>query len=132
MHTNEGIIEFKPSVQGLHYHNVSDPESNIKLMLVNTVRVNFEGYTHHKVERAREAQLIQGMTANPTEREFAGMLREQLLTNALLPYVTLTTLTNFLVLMSPTSGEKQLGQNRSVFESSMCRSLGILCNYISM
>ncbi len=60
---------------------MSDPESNIKLMLVNTVRGNFEGYTCHKLERAREAQCIQGMIANPTEMEFAGMVREQLLTN---------------------------------------------------
>jgi hypothetical protein len=81
VHTNEGIVEFKPSIWGLHYHNVSDPESNIKLMLVNTVRGNFQGYTCHKVDMAREAQRIQGMIANPTEREFAGMVREQLLTN---------------------------------------------------
>ncbi len=54
VHTNEGIVEFKPSTQGLHYQDVSDPESNIELMLVNTVRGNFEGYTYHKVERARE------------------------------------------------------------------------------
>ncbi len=58
-----------------------DPESNIKLMLVNTVRGNFEGYTCHKVERVREAQHIQGMIANPTEREFARMVHEQLVTN---------------------------------------------------
>ncbi len=81
MHTNDGIVEFKPSAWGLHYHNVSDPESNIELMLVNTVRGNFEGYTCHKVERAREARRIQGMIANPTEREFAGMVHEQFLTN---------------------------------------------------
>jgi hypothetical protein len=81
VHTNEGIVEFKPSARGLHYHNVSDLESNIKLMLVNTVRGNFEGYTCHEVERAREVQRIQGMIANPTEREFAGMVHEQLLTN---------------------------------------------------
>ena len=43
-------------------------------MLVNTVRENFEGYTHPKVERAREAGRIQGTIANPTEREFAGMV----------------------------------------------------------
>ncbi len=81
MHTGEGIVEFKPSAWGLHYHNVSDPESNIKLMLVNTVRGNFEGYICHKVKRAREAQCIQGMIANPTDRDFAGMVREQLLPN---------------------------------------------------
>jgi hypothetical protein len=51
VHTNEGIIKFKPSTWGLHYHDVSDPESNIELMLVSTVREKFEGYTCHKVER---------------------------------------------------------------------------------
>ncbi len=81
MHTDEGIVEFKPSARGLHYHDVSDPESNIELMLMNTVRGNFEGYTPHEVERAREARRIQGMIANPAEREFARMVREQLLTN---------------------------------------------------
>ncbi len=81
MHTNEGIVEFKPSAQGLHYYDVSDPESNIKLILVNTVRGNFEGYTCQEVERVREAQCIQGMIANPTEREFDGIVCEQLLTN---------------------------------------------------
>jgi hypothetical protein len=58
VHTGERIVEFKPRAWGLHYHNVLDPESNIKLMLVNTVRGNFEGYTRHKVKRAREAQRI--------------------------------------------------------------------------
>jgi hypothetical protein len=60
---------------------VSDASSNIELMLVNTVRENFEGYSHHEVEKAKEARRIQGMISNPTEREFAGMVREQLLTN---------------------------------------------------
>jgi hypothetical protein len=65
VHTNEGIVEFKPSTWGIHYHDVSDLESNIELMLVNTMRGNFEGYTHHKVERAREVQRIQGMICKP-------------------------------------------------------------------
>ncbi len=81
MHTNEGIVEFKPSARGLYYHDVSDASSNIELMLVNTVRENFEGYSCHKVKKAQEARRIQGMIANPTEREFAGMVCEQLLTN---------------------------------------------------
>ncbi len=81
MHTNKGIVEFKPSAQGLHYHHVSDASRNIELMLVNTVREIFEGYTRHEVKKARGVQHIQGMIANPTKREFAGMVREQLLTN---------------------------------------------------
>ncbi len=48
-------------------------------MLVNTVRGNFEGYTRKEIKRAREARQIQGMIANPTEREFSAMVREKLL-----------------------------------------------------
>jgi hypothetical protein len=81
VHTDGRIVEFKPSSHGLHYHDISDPSSNVELMLVDTVRENFEGYTRHDVERAREARRIQGIIANPTEREFAGMVREKLLTN---------------------------------------------------
>jgi len=81
VHTNEGIVESKPMARGLHYHDVSDASSNIELMLVNTVRENFEGYSRHEVKKAKEARRIQGMIANPTEREFTGMVREQLLTN---------------------------------------------------
>jgi len=55
VHTNQGIVEFKPSARGLHYHDVSNASSNIELMLVNTVRENFEGYSRHKVEKAKEA-----------------------------------------------------------------------------
>ncbi len=81
MHTKKGIVEFKPSDQELHYHDVSDKNSNIEMMLMNTVRGNFEGYTHHDIERAKEARRIQGMIVNPTEKEFAGLVRERLLTN---------------------------------------------------
>jgi hypothetical protein len=81
VHTQDGIIEFKPCERGLHYHNVSDDESNIGLMLVNTVRGNFEEYTRKEIKRAREARRIQGMIANPTEREFSAMVCEKLLAN---------------------------------------------------
>ena len=60
---------------------MSDASSNIELMLVNTVRENFKGYTHHEVKKAREAQHIQGLIVNPTKQEFVGMVCEQLLTN---------------------------------------------------
>jgi len=58
-HTNEGIVEFKPSTQGLHYRDVFDANSNIELLLVNTVRENFKGYSCHEVHKAREAWCIQ-------------------------------------------------------------------------
>ncbi len=55
VHTDGRIVEFKPSSLGLHFHDISDPSSNVELMLVNTVRENFEGYTRQDVNRAREA-----------------------------------------------------------------------------
>ncbi len=78
VHTDARIVEFKPSSRGLHYHDLSDPSSNVKLMLINTVRENIEGYTRQDIKRAREAWHIQGMIANPTKREFAGMVCEKL------------------------------------------------------
>ena len=60
VHTNGGIIGFKPSPRGLHYHDMSDANSNLKLMLVNTVRENFEGHLRHEGQKAREAWRIQG------------------------------------------------------------------------
>jgi hypothetical protein len=37
VHTEEGIVEFKPSEKGLHYHDTSEDSSNFECMLVNTV-----------------------------------------------------------------------------------------------
>jgi hypothetical protein len=55
VHTKEGIVEFKPSEKGLHYHDTSKDNSNSKCMLVNTVRDNFEGHTKHNIAKAKEA-----------------------------------------------------------------------------
>ncbi len=74
-----------PSSQRLHYHDVSDPSSNVELILVNTVRENFEGYTRKGIKRAREAWGIQGMIANTTKRGFAGMVHDFFLTNYTIP-----------------------------------------------
>ncbi len=48
VHTKDGVVEFKPSKQGLYYHDVLDEDLNLKLMFVNTVCKNFEGYTKHE------------------------------------------------------------------------------------
>jgi hypothetical protein len=78
VHTDGGIVEFIQSSRRLHYHEVSNPSSNMEQMFVTTVRENFEGYTRQDVEKAREAQCIQGMITNPTKRKFAGMVHEKL------------------------------------------------------
>jgi hypothetical protein len=50
-------------------------------MMVTTVRGNLEGYTRHEIEKAKEAQRLQGMIGNPTKKELTGMVREKLIAN---------------------------------------------------
>ena len=79
-------------------------------MLVNTVRDNFEGHTKHDIAKAKEARRLQGMVGNPTNKEFKGMVRENLSLCK-----TLRMLAIFLALILLTLGGRQLGQNRSMF-----------------
>ncbi len=44
VHTEDGIVEFMPSSRLSHFHDVSDPSSNMELMRINTVSDNFERY----------------------------------------------------------------------------------------
>jgi hypothetical protein len=110
VHTPNGVVEFKPSERGLHYLDMAehgdsvqhllvtatrdqededsedeeegneDEESN-DLVVVNTVRKNFEGFTKHEIKMAQEARRLQGVIGNPTDREFTGMVHEKLIAN---------------------------------------------------
>jgi hypothetical protein len=71
------------------------------------------------------------MIAIPTEREFAEMVCEKLLTCC---PVTVHNIDNANKIFGPDLANlrgKQLGQKWSTFELDMCWSLGILCNCIS-
>jgi hypothetical protein len=81
VHAKEGIVEFKPSEKGLHYHDTSKDNSNFECMLVNTARDNFEGHTKRNIAKAKEAQRLQGKVGNPSDKEFKGMVCERLITN---------------------------------------------------
>jgi hypothetical protein len=82
-------------------------------MMVTTVRGNLEGYTRHEIEKAKEARRLQGMIGNPTKKELAGMVRENLLPIAQSLCKMSTTLTGFFVLNLLTLGERQPGKNWS-------------------
>jgi len=53
VHTPGGVVEFKSSPRGLPYLDLTDENSKADYMLVNTVRENFEGFTKHEIEKAR-------------------------------------------------------------------------------
>ncbi len=55
--------------------------SDEEFVMMNTMRGNFEGYTKHDIKKGQEARCLQGMIGNPTEREFVGMVCENLITN---------------------------------------------------
>ncbi len=126
VHTQDGIVEFKPCKRGLHYHDVSNDESNIGLMLVNAMRGNFEWYTRKKIERAREARRIQGMIANPTEREFSTMVHEKLLANCPVTVQDVNNAHHIYGRDLTNIRGKMTRRNQSMFRLIMCRSLGIL------
>jgi hypothetical protein len=128
-------VEFKPSEHGLHYLDMTehgdsiqhmlvtangdhkdedsedkeegneDEESN-NLVMVNTVRKNFEGFTKHEIKMAQEARRLQGMIGNPTDRNSPEWCVKNLLPTAQSLCMMSKMLTKFLVLTLLTSGAR--------------------------
>ena len=99
--------------------------------MVNTVHKNFEGYTKHDLEKAKEARRLQGMVGNPTERKIVGIVREKLIASCPITVHHVDNANRIFDLTLPTSGERQRGQNQNTLESITSRSLRILSNCIS-
>ena len=135
VHTQDGVVEFKPSERGLHYIDVSTERDVVQHMLVTadisvkedkegenvtkecmmvtTVRGNLEGYTRHEIGKAKEARRLQGMIGNPTEKEFEGMVREKLIANCPVTVQDVHNANRILDLTLLTLGARRPGRNRS-------------------
>jgi hypothetical protein len=90
VHTKQGVVEFKPTPNGLHALNLKDnPKAAFLLvndadaqmphvdhiqMHVNTVQANFNGFSRKQVEGAMAAHRLMGMVATPSLRNFEGMV----------------------------------------------------------
>ena len=78
--TKAGVIEFTPTVKGLHAINLRENPDAAYLLVndadlafnspVQTIRRNYEGFTKKQVQRATLARHIIGMIGAPTEREY--------------------------------------------------------------
>ena len=74
--TKAGVIEFAPTVKGLHAINLRDnPDASFLLVdeadlafqsPVKTVHRNYDGFTNKQVQRATLARRIMGMIGSPT------------------------------------------------------------------
>ncbi len=87
--TKAGVVEFSPTVKGLHALNLREnPEAAYLLVNdadlafhppVQTVRRNYEGFTKKQIQQATLARRIMGMIGAPTEREYQGLVRQNFL-----------------------------------------------------
>ncbi len=85
VHTNQGVIVFKPTTNGLHALNLkTNPEA--AFLLVNdadlqlpkpeehqdhvaTVRDNYDNFSRKQIEGAQAARRLMGMIATPSTRD---------------------------------------------------------------
>jgi hypothetical protein len=110
VHTNNGEVRFYKDENGLPYINREDlPEDTAALLvqagskevakvLVQTVQQNYEGYTKRKVLEAKEARRAIGMIGNPSEEDFKGMVRGNMIKNC---PVTPDAITNARAIFDP-------------------------------
>jgi hypothetical protein len=85
--TKAGVIEFAPTVKGLHAINLCENPDTAYLLVndtnlafhspVQTVRRNYEGFTKKQVQHATLACRIMGMIGAPSEREYQGLVRQK-------------------------------------------------------
>jgi len=90
VHTSDGVVEFTPTDRGLHALNLRE-NPRAAYMLVNDgvlspegtsvamVCTNFEGFSKRQIKQAIKARRLMGMISAPTEREYQGLVRLNLL-----------------------------------------------------
>jgi hypothetical protein len=99
--TTAGVIEFTPTVKGLHAINLRE-NPDVAYLLVNdadlayhapikTIRRNYEVFTKKQVQRATLARRLMGMIGAPTKREYQGLVRQNFLPDC---PITPTDITN--------------------------------------
>jgi hypothetical protein len=102
VHTPRGEVKFHKDKQGLPYINLVelDEEAAVLLiqmmeqqdkenkdgtkkevMLVQTVRGSYEGFTEREVIKAQEARVAQAMLGNPSKKDFQGLVSGNLILN---------------------------------------------------
>jgi hypothetical protein len=75
-----------------------EPENEGTVALAQTVRGNYEGYTKHKVLKAKEARRAQAMMGNPSKKDY-----KPIVSNNLIPEcpITPTDITNARAIFGP-------------------------------
>jgi len=102
IHTNQGDIVVRNNSRGMPYLDIRELEGEVALCLlqdtIETVQSNMEGFTKREIEEAKKAREAQGMMGHPTDREFLGMVRANMLNNC---NVTETAVKNANTIFGP-------------------------------
>jgi len=98
-HTPKGEVRFHKNEHGLPYIDLGESDAEAAMMLlqremqehketqdskvlfVQTVSGNNEGYTKREVTQAKEAHRAQAMMGNPREKDYKGMVSNNLIAN---------------------------------------------------
>jgi len=99
VHTLKGEVRFYKDEQGLPYIDLGESNLEARMMLlqreiqecketldnkvsyIQTVHGNYEGYTKQEVTQAKEARRAQAMMGNPSEKDYKGMVSNNLIAN---------------------------------------------------
>jgi len=92
-HTTSGAVRFYKDKHSLSYidlYELSEEEAALLVQtgseeaanaFVQTVQQNYEVYTKQEIREAKEARRVMGMIGNPSERNFKGMVRGNMINN---------------------------------------------------
>jgi hypothetical protein len=98
IHMDKGDIKVGNNKKGMPYPNLKEVEAEVALSLLQTIRGNMEGFPKQEVDKARAAREAQAMVGYPTDRNFLGMVRANMIPNC---PITPTAGKNANVIFSP-------------------------------
>ena len=81
IHTDQGDIKVQKNSKGMPFIDLDSVEGEVALEFVQTVRGNMDGFTRREIDEARAAREAQGMMGHPTDRDFLGMVRGNMIAN---------------------------------------------------
>ncbi len=102
IHTDQGNVTIHKNSKGMPYIDLDGVDGEIALNFVLMIRGNMEGFTRRKVEETREAREAQAMMGHPTDRDFLGLVRANLIANC---PVSATAVTNANAIFGPDLAE---------------------------
>ncbi len=102
IHLGEGDVVKRNNKKGIPYLNLKEVKAEVALCLlqsaIDTIRGKMEGFSKREVKEATAARKAQGMLGHPTDHEFLGMVRSNMITNCT---VTESAIKNAHIIFGP-------------------------------